>query len=67
MIISFERVKASRDAKKAYRQELVDRILNHYGDDLKKGESEYYLEHIKSGFPIHILEGIAKRLEASGH
>lgn len=65
MVISFERVKASRDARQEYRQKLVDKILSHYDSKEDKSDTEYYLEHIKSGFPIHILEGIAERLEVS--
>jgi len=65
MVIDFAKGKAKRDKKVAYRQRLVSRIIACYQLTNSEVLDSFYMEHVRSGFPIHVLEEIAERLENS--
>lgn len=63
MVLSFQQHHKKRVQRQEYRQRLVARITELHqqaGDDELK--NELYLEHLREGFPIHILENILERL-----
>jgi hypothetical protein len=64
MVIPFDRHLKRRKQQEQYRQELVDRILSHHrmSSDADP-QSDGYIEHVKEGFPIEILENIVQKLE----
>ena len=64
MILDFQAHFDKRRQKSSYREELVAKILE-YNDQDPDGEKagSLYLEHVKHGFPVHILENILQRLE----
>ncbi len=64
MVIRFERYLSRRLQKEQYRKELVERILSYHrtSPDGEK-EDSMYLQHVKSGFPIDVLESIVQKLE----
>lgn len=63
MVLDFKRFQEKRQKKANYRRQLVEQIVEHHR---RAGHQEahnvLYLEHLESGFPIHILEGIVERL-----
>ncbi|RZA12409.1 MAG: hypothetical protein EOP10_31450 [Proteobacteria bacterium] len=62
MVIPFDRHLKRKLEREQYRRELVERIVSHHkahGYD----PSDTYLEHVKVGFPIEILENIVQKLE----
>ena len=65
MIISFDHHREKLLERSAYRQQLVDEImafhLQHHGE--AEAES-FYLQHVRIGFPISILENILQRLSS---
>ncbi|RYZ58519.1 MAG: hypothetical protein EOP07_06765 [Proteobacteria bacterium] len=64
MIIPFDRHLKRRKQQEQYRQELVDRILSHHRSSPDaEVDKDGYLEHVKEGFPIEILENIVQKLE----
>ncbi len=64
MVISFDRHFKKRLQQEQYRRELVERILSHHkADPDGEPEGSMYIEHVKDGFPIDILENIVQRLE----
>ncbi|MFY7928382.1 MAG: hypothetical protein ACOVS5_05895 [Oligoflexus sp.] len=65
MVVSFEKYHNRRQKKLAYRQELVERIFAHHRQ-LPHGDAEdsFFLQHVREGFPINILENILARLDA---
>ncbi|MBC7531446.1 MAG: hypothetical protein H7318_07695 [Oligoflexus sp.] len=64
MVIPFDRHFKRRKSQEQYRRELVEKILSHHRAE-PKGETEdsMYIEHVKEGFPVEILENIIQRLE----
>lgn len=64
MLIDFAKSKAKREEKQAYRESLVNRILTHFQHADCENPGKFYLEHVRDGFPIHMLEDIAERLES---
>ncbi len=64
MLLSFQEHLDRRRQKSSYRAELVAKILE-YNDQNPDGEKagSLYIEHVKHGFPVHILENILQRLE----
>ena len=64
MVIPFDRHFKRRKQQEQYLKELVDRILTHHREH-PTGESDgsMYIEHVKAGFPIDILENIVQKLE----
>ncbi|MFW7380909.1 MAG: hypothetical protein ACOH5I_18985 [Oligoflexus sp.] len=65
MVIDFAKMKARRDEKLAYRQNLINRIVAHYQETNHEMLDSFYMEHVRHGFPIHVLEEIAERLDQS--
>lgn len=64
MVIPFDRHLKRRKQQEQYRKELVDRILSHHRSSPDgEAENDGYLEHVKEGFPIEILENIVQKLE----
>ncbi|MBC7661073.1 MAG: hypothetical protein H7249_15350 [Chitinophagaceae bacterium] len=64
MVIPFDRHFKRRQDQEQYRRDLVDRILAHYRQDPKENaEGSMYIEHVKQGFPVEILENIVQKLE----
>lgn len=62
MVIPFDRHLKRKQEREEYRRELIDRIVNYHqahGYD----PSDSYLEHVRTGFPIEILENIVQKLE----
>ncbi len=64
MLLDFQSHFDRRRQRSSYRAELVEKILAYNSQD-PEGEREgsLYLEHVKNGFPVHILENILQRLE----
>ncbi len=64
MVIPFDRHFKKRKQREQYRLDLVERILSHYRDDPSgQPDGSMYIEHVKAGFPIEILENIVEKLE----
>lgn len=63
MVIPFDRHFKRRKSQEQYRRELVERILSHHRQPNGEPEDSMYIEHVKDGFPIEILENIIQRLE----
>lgn len=63
MIIDFTYHQERKAVKEHYRKQLVEQINAYYLSDKARKENAFYLEHVRTGFPIHILEGILERLE----
>jgi len=64
MVIPFDRHFKKRKQREQYRLDLVERILSHHGQNpLGESEGSMYIEHVKDGFPIEILENIVDKLE----
>jgi hypothetical protein len=62
MIIRFDRYLTRKRDREEYRRELVERIVNHHkaqGYD----PDDSYLEHVKAGFPVEILENIVQKID----
>lgn len=61
MIIEFEVHQKIRRQKEDHRRQLVEQIESLL---LSSGESleGAYLDHVRTGFPVHILENILHRL-----
>ena len=69
MVVDFQVHLNRRRQRSSYRAELVEKILAyHLRDPEGEKDGSLYLEHVKNGFPVHILENILERLEqkASG-
>ncbi len=62
MVISFERHLKRKQEKEAYRLELIAKIVERHAA-LGQELSDSYLEHLKLGFPIEILESIVQKLD----
>lgn len=64
MVIPFDRHFKKRKQREQYRLDLVERILSHHRQNpLGESEGSMYIEHVKDGFPIEILENIVDKLE----
>ena len=64
MVIPFDRHFKRRKSQEQYRCELVEKILSHHrAEPNSETEDSMYIEHVKEGFPIEILENIIQRLE----
>ena len=67
MVIPFDRYLSRRVQKEDYRKELVAKILAHHrASPNGEREDSMYLDHVRSGFPIDVLEGIVQKLEQEG-
>ena len=63
MVINFDRYLEKQVERKDYRQKLVDEIIAYYREHQGEFEAEsFYLQHVRVGFPISILENIRERL-----
>lgn len=63
MVISFEQKLAQKKGKVAYRDELVDKIVKwHEENEQDEPKGDFYLDHLRQGLPLHMLEQIAERL-----
>lgn len=64
MVIPFDRHFKRRKSQEQYRCELVEKILSHHrAEPNSETEDSMYIEHVKEGFPVEILENIIQRLE----
>ena len=63
MVINFQDFKQRKTEKQDYRDGLVSKIESIYKEENPENKESFYLEHVRNGFPIHVLEGILERLE----
>ncbi|SMF56274.1 hypothetical protein [Pseudobacteriovorax antillogorgiicola] len=63
MVLNFQDFKKRKAEKQSYRDSLVNKIVDHYSEENLEKDNSFYLEHVRTGFPIHVLEGILERLE----
>lgn len=62
MVIPFDRHIKRKQEREEYKRELIARILEYYqSQGVDAGDS--YLDHVKTGFPIEILENIVQKLD----
>lgn len=66
MVLDFNKFRQKRLDRAAYRQQLVAKILEYYANEELKTQYSFYLEHIQTEFPVHILENILERLDHGG-
>lgn len=64
MLLDFNRHREKLQAKQRYRDSLVEEILSFYIDDGQKEKDQFYLDHVRHQFPVHMLEGIIERLQS---
>lgn len=62
MVIPFDRHLRRKREREEYRLELIDRIVSYHRAQGYDSEDSY-LEHVRTGFPIEILENIIEKLE----
>ena len=67
MILNFSEYRSKKLAKEKYRDELVSKIFAYFDSLEHKRDYDYYLDHVRSGFPIHVLEGILDRIESGNY
>lgn len=64
MVIRFEKYLSRRLQREEYRKALVERILAfHRNSPNGEKEDSMYLQHVRSGFPIDVLESIVQKIE----
>ena len=64
MLIDFQKYLDQKRQDLSYRSELINKIFEYHDcDPADKNSGSLYLDHVKNGFPVHILENIVARLE----